>query len=903
MIKTSLRKLAVAPAVCALLLYACDDGGPTLLCGDGTVEVEGSCVPAEAACGAGTSYDEATRSCLPDVECGAGTVAMGTSCVPDGSVICQNNTIFDMDTGTCVPDPDAVCEGDLVYVAETSTCVAADSLLPDMADAREGAETNDVGFNEDYIPEILDLSSGGASIYGCVEPMDFDGDGVTDADIDHFAVEVTEPTLLTVQADGLDGVSAAVFVQGTSEALIQAGWARVVASLSGDGASRQIFLPEAGLYLLAATDARSLFFGEPAGGTGQCYFTQITVETLPTPTPIAPGDTVSGELGAPAFYSLTTTEGMLLFPELREVDGAGEPADSGAAVSSFVQLIDGAFDANAESDGGVAGSLVLGPSDGQTVMWVVDYVSNLSVDPVGYELEIVDAGAQVMPTDGSAVTLTHSDTARSWVYFPATAGDVVHVEFTQPAGDLLEVVVFDPEGSGQSVCDDCDVGEAYIQIADTGLHYLGIFNQDGTDGATYDVEFASTALTPAPLATGGTASVSLASHSRSFFAADLATTDWVELAASGLTNLTEVEIVGYAIGEFGVLDGGLAGDFSGLVDGVDTLERIPLGMTGTILVGVADADAHDGDESFDLTLSNVTFTDLGTVDPTMPLAQAGEMVAASGSNRYLVRSLNAGDTMEVEATTADATLDLELEVLEIPGGGTDSVINEAGAGESEMFERPTPAPSAATAFRVNDAGGTGGTFDLGVTAIEPPYIESSAMIPFVSVCPSEGGAGTVAVSGDDEFSTAVAVGGSFPFFGETKTELFVSTNGWISFKPANSGTSGFGATSYPAGEGDAIAPFAGDLVLDAVCTERAGSTLTVELRGTTYPDFFGESSPVEVQAVLHDSGRIDFVYGAGHGAEASYPSFIGIVSPDASVEIGLFGAPAASTAFTLTPRL
>nr|MCU0677001.1 hypothetical protein [Myxococcota bacterium] len=99
-----------------------------------------------------------------------------------------------------------------------------------------------------------------------------------------------------MRTDGIRGANAAVaFLSGDPEgALTEDGWQRIVVSLSGDGADKKVFLPAAGTYLLIATDARSLLFGEPAGGPEQCYFVQLDDEDLPTPTTVTPGTPVEG---------------------------------------------------------------------------------------------------------------------------------------------------------------------------------------------------------------------------------------------------------------------------------------------------------------------------------------------------------------------------------------------------------------------------------------------------------------------------------------------------------------------------------------------------------------------------------------------------------------------------------
>lgn len=871
-----------------------DDGAE---CGTGTVEVDGECLPAETACGMGTVYDATARTCVTAIECAEGTMLMGTECVPDGSAFCGGNTIFDTETGTCVPDPDALCEGHLVFVMETATCVDPDELLEGMADVQELAEPNDPTFNETAMAQPVDIADGSGSFYGCVTPLDFDGDGVLDADNDFFSVEVDGPTLLRVRADGIRGANAAVaFLSGDPEgALTEDGWQRIVVSLSGDGADKKVFLPAAGTYLLIATDARSLLFGEPAGGDEQCYFVQLDDEDLPTPTTVTPGTPVEGDFDEPRFFATTATQGQLLFTTMSElVDG--EPADRAATSSAQVTLVESLYDSSATESGGVVSGVAFGLEASEAVWFVVDTAYDLALDSTEFRLEVEDAGAQALPEDGSTIDVVHSDELFRWGFFEADAGDVVRVQLEQPDGDVLQQVsVFSPSGTGGSLCAaaGCATADEYVQILESGIHYVRWFNPEGTDGETYELATTLTSITPEALVVGTASDASLATSSRGLFTADLRTSDWISWSVANLTNLTDVSIDLYARDAFGTLDRMVLAADGGLLTADTVIERILRGDGIQVLVSVTDDDGVDGDETFDVLLDDVDFVDLGTVVPGTDITRMDELLVEGEPRRFLLEAAPFTQ-LTFNLTTEVATLDGAIDILD---ANVDDIatIDDELAGDPETGTYLMDADW--VAFWVYDYEEVGGAVDLTISAEPPPYTFATGALPFTSICPSEGGAGTDhAVSDfDDGISeTALAIPGDlgFELFGAGVSEATISTNGWLTFTPAYAGSSSLGASVN-----QVIAPMATDLVMDSLCTHRDGSRLIVEWRGATY-DFLGAGEPVEMQAVLHSGGRIDFIYGEGHVALAGT---VGLVNEDGSIRYTLDTLEAFPSSVTFTP--
>ena len=358
------------------------------------------------------------------------------------------------------------------------------------------------------------------------------------------------------------------------------------------------------------------------------------------------------------------------------------------------------------------------------------------------------------------------------------------------------------------------------------------------------------------------------------------------------------------VGGFGVLDVGLGADDGDFAQDGDSPERIPAGMGAAYLVSLSDADGHDGDESFSLTVDNVPFTDLGTVDETTPATRAGEALAADGTNRYLVRDDTVGEIVTVALTNVAAANDLVLRDLAIPGATTRTLADDGLDGEGESFVRFVSDDGLVAAFRVNDFAGAAGTYDVTVSAVPPPYSSAPAVIDLVSVCPSEGGTGTVLVLDDTDDGTAafaLTTFTGFEFFGDNVTEMNVQSNGWLNFDAAPIS----GIYFLNSGDTHVIAPLSRDLDNIEVCVLEEATTMTVEWRGTTYGGFGGTEEPIEFQAILHsDTGVIDFVYGAGQVATNRAGDLVGLRNGDASIQLGSAAEIVeASTALSWTPAL
>lgn len=909
----------------ATSLTGCGDDGAE--CGGGTVLVDGTCVPADSVCAEGTTFNMETRTCEPDevipglecgegtiemggecvaeLDCGTGTTQVGTECVPDGSILCTGNTVFDEATGTCVVDPEACAEG-TVYLMETGECVPFDDTL--MADVRELAEPNDPQFNEAAMAQMADLpASGPVTLGGCIEPRDFDEDGLVDVDLDFFTITVEGPTLLDVSADGVGGLSGGVAFVSTDPDL--SGWIRSTVDQSSDNATGQVYLPKAGEYQLLVSDSRSLvpilinaFYGRsndilPAGGPDACYFIQVARADIPAATALTAGTPATGVLGDPQFYSFSADEGLIGI-DFATVDADGEDASFLQAAASFV-VRDGT------SFRGV-GPALLAAEDGTEFLFVVDTGYLLSSMPIDFRLTVEPATSDEYPEDGT-VSITHTTddpdvTDLAFFTFQGEAGDIAHLNFDSagfPVG-AFAALLLTPTGE---LVDICPVGcvdyDEYIRLVSTGSYAVGFFNFEATVGTPYSIDLTRSHQTPAALTLGTAAAGDLMDDEVTFFTLDARTADWLTFTISMLMDTTDLEFTFFDIipaegeSEGYILGGDIPN--AGFSSTDSSFDRVYLGEGSRFLIGVTDADTVDGTESFSLLVEAAMFTDLGTVTSAAALTSDDVALAADGIGRFVFRGTEVGGTDTV-TVTGDGTLDVVLSTVGVDGSAIDTS-DDTGAGGAETLTQQVNID--ATAFTVT--GDAAGTFDVSITEMLPPYAVAPSAITFSSICPSNGGSGTQIVDADDGFAPEqmLAMGGAFPFtyFGEMQSVFTANSNGWLSFTPGQEEFD-FSYNADPTLP-LAVAPLWTDLIAE-VCVLRDADTFTVEWNGETWT-FGGTGGDVaQVQAIFHTSGVIDFVYGADHEAALGGGDFAGIVDADGNSVAATAVVPGAS--ITFTPR-
>ena len=907
----------------------CGDDG--FECGDGTVAMDGSCVPTDEVCGDGTSYDMATGTCLPtdalecgtgtiamggecvaDLDCGTGTTQMGNECVPDGSVICSGNTVFDGESGTCVVDESACSEG-TVFVVEAGECIPFDDSL--VADITETAEPNDPSFSDTAMISPFELPAVGDTVTlgGCVEPADFDEDGVTDADLDFFIFEVSGPTTLDIRTDGVGGLSAGAIVLGLSDA----NYLRGVVDNTNDGAEKTIFLPRAGQYAIAVSDSRTLvplLLGEtvlPAGGTGACYFVQVTGAELPASSATLSLSTprVGPFQDSPIVYEVESTMAQLFFANLNELDDEDQPVD-------FVTI---AGTISAMSGDNYLGSL--GPPfqvGVETVTIVLETIYNLSLDPIESELEITGQPVQDFPESGD-VTLTKTAEdfgpfdSLQYLTFDGTAGDVAHLSFDSV--DSLIAVVIAPDGSlafpcgsgffGLLSCSDSD--DDYL-ITTTGRHLFGFFNEDVAVGDDYTVTVSRAATTPTALTLGTAAAGALDIDDSAWFSLPASAADWLEYMLSDLVGLTEGVVRFYATTEpeFGILGADIPQADGEAAD--PSFQRIYLGEADSFLIEVTDPGAIDGTETFNLTASEVTFTDLGTVSEATSVSRMGEMLTSGDPAFYLVRAAE-GTTLDIDVVSNDM-VDAEVTLLDGFDATTIDTIDETGTGGTETIVRIIDGDGYLV-FSVADSLGAGGTFDLGITATDPvEYGAAAATATFTDICPSGGGSGTLVddyTDNDDGWSGRITMPAPFIYYGFEQTQLFISSNGRIQFgdtSPSDGYTGSrprFGATSG----NNTLFPFAEDLIEQETCVYHDSTAGQYIIQMTANPYSFGgtDTTVIRFQVILDGTDQsVTYVYDTTHeltSADTEDP--IAIQGPAPSVGTEFTGTLGAGDSVTFTP--
>ena len=849
-------------------------------------------------CGEGTTFDSMMNRCVPEgggATCAAGTVLMGDECVPDGTVVCAGGTMFDSMSGTCVPDIEACGEG---TVEVDGTCVPFDDTL--VGEVMEAMEPNDATL-ELGAPAMVTLPDvgGDVTISGCITPDDFDGDGVLDADQDGFLISTPEATVLDITVDGKAGLSAGFFALSAEDELASHGWIRFGVDLASDGASRKVLLPAPGDYVITVADARALFFGEPAGGMDTCYFMQVAREALPTPTPWT-GESLSGTHGDPVIYSTTGTEAQLLFATMSD--------DSAAAGPALVGMVEGEYRISNSSQDADATIALGGIAAGEEVWIIADHTVDYAIDDVAWELTIDDAGAQQIPDGTNTVTVTHSDEVYRFLWFSANAGDVVELGFT--SSDELQIDVINPTFTSfvANVTSGAMSGSSTMQIVEGGYYYVRLLNNDGTDGVDYDVTFTLDHHTPAAVTAGTPVSGSIDGNTeRAYFAFDATMHEWVEWSAENLSGFggDDARLSFYPRDEEGAL-GSIVPAFDIAVDDGAGLERIYGGLLEGILVVVTDdGGAPTSSQTFDLGVVDLDYTDLGTIAGGTAETRASESIAAGGVVRYLGKT-DAGNLFDLTVTGA-AGLDVVVEVLDLEANVI-ATVDAGGAGAAEMLEDLVP-ELGVLPFRVREATGAAGNFALQLDARLPPYVGAESSVPFVDVCPDAGGTGVVHTTVDDGggfgadddglSDTPLDLSGlSFDYFGTAVTEATISTNGWLTFQPSYAGDAAYSSPGIPDGAAPnaVVAPFWDDWSGVEVCTLVETDRAVIQWTGGI---FFG-LIPLQVQAILHRDGTIDFVYGPGHSDDGSF-SALGLENWDGSYGIPWTDPVEADSAVTFTP--
>jgi hypothetical protein len=817
-----------------------------------------------AACGSNKQRDCATGT-IPDPS-GA------DQCVPDGTVICGNGTTYDMTSGKCVAG--GQCPMGQVLVNGTCT----DNVTPN---AEEAAEPNDMtSAGTITVPAV---GAAGFVVHGCITPRDANAT----ADIDPWQVTVTGPTLLDVTADGVGGLAAGFVVQPNDPnlaALDTNGWKRFGINLTGTMSHRQIFLPAAGTYDLVMADSRQLFLQESVAGSDQtCYFTTVTQLALPTPTPIAQAQSKIG--GEVQFYSFTPAEGDLF--------DVSADMPSAAANASVVFVNNGAYRvSNEESVDQLTGAptpaavFAGGMKASDQVVIAVDTTYNYAIAPADVTVTFTPVHAQALPTNGS-VTVT--DVAGSWqagdplgnmiwLYFDvAHDGDIVHFDetFSKNANwvivDANTAFVAKVSFPGDPALPNF---HDWVRFATAGRYYAVVLHPGATAGATSTIMSKLTPVSPAAITIGTPISnhdVNGALNS-AWFTLDPSAQTWIKLNAMATAFTGQIKVTFYPSDGVGRFDTDITQSFAPYTfnaNGTTNHGRITSGDPSTYVVRVEDTGTPGGAATFNLTVAMQDFTDLGMVTSAQGVDKTGESLGGNNNRKLYFVKANAGDVVTFTvhpATGFVPTLDqLGVDEGSIATGtpsGTDRVIVASVASPTWL------------AFAVSGAG-TNTNYDVHVTAVTPaPYTVSTGTLAFSDAC--TGGTtvalhavGTSGAPADDEGLSnpqALPVGFGFKLYAAPVSSFVVSSNGWLSFgNPTDADLSNKHIPT--AGEPDGfLAPYWDDLENVVVCKKVGANTVTVQWTGDLFDD---PTITVQMQAVMHSNGTVDFIYGANQKGDGS----------------------------------
>lgn len=841
--------------------------------------------------------------------CGPGTVLSGGQCVPDGSVICQTGTTYNADTGKCDPDISGCGEGTVLVDGQ---CVPDDGTIE--ADLEESPEPND-GFAEgDDIAGIVDLPAVGADgvvVHGCVTPYrDLDDNGNPDIDYDMWLVSTDGPALVEITADGVGGLAAGfILLPGEQQSLLDAGWQRFGLNLTGDMSKRQVYLPAGGIYALVMSDSRSLFLEDGAAGSEDtCYYTTISQVAVPEPLTASADELMQGTIGGDTvFYSFPAYEGGII--------DAQHLIDSAAASPSLVGLRNGDFAGYGEPGffNPAAEVFVGGMAETDEILIAVEPVYNYALEPVPYSLRVHPLDVMALPTSGGTRTITNTSPTfetlddLTWTYFDVGADEVVHFDmsFTQDSslvfttGDLSIVSNVSFPGDDPPVPDF----QGWLRFPGPGRYYAILFQPGGAAGSTFDVTSRVSRVTPTPLEIGTPVSgAPFSDLGATWYTVDTTGETWLGATAAApgfggnlLLDAFDTTSVGRFDEDFGPVDSAAFNR-----NGSTTVGRVVFGAGAPLLLRVTDAaGTADGSDSYDLSLAERDFADLGTIDESNPTSRPGEPIpaGAGAQARYFVLGAP-GDTMTITVTPIG--FNARLETLG-PEENVLATANAGGAGEPETLE-VTVTDSEWIAFRVVRTTGTGTAFDLDVSATSPvPYAVSSGSLNYADVCGP--GQDITPASTDEGLTAAATLPFDFPLFGTASGNSYqVSTNGWIAFG-AVSGAA-FSNTGVPdAGlPNGLLAPYWDDLVVTSICRLNAANRVTIQWNGSLYSD---PSVAVQFQAVVRANGRVDYIYGPGQQADGGGAT-VGIENLGGTfgheVVMNSAGDVTPGASFTLTPQ-
>jgi hypothetical protein len=314
--------------------------------------------------------------------------------------------------------------------------------------------------------------------------------------------------------------------------------------------------------------------------------------------------------------------------------------------------------------------------------------------------------------------------------------------------------------------------------------------------------------------------------------------------------------------------------------------------TGSVVV---DAEAQD-------------FHNYGKIDfDTQDATQTNQSIAAGAANTshlnyFFTNDAGGIDTITVHPIGATAaTENLQIQLLDA-NEQVIQTVNAKGAGQDEVVSF-SPA-SGITAFRVSSAAvsAVDETFNVTVKVDAPFYTIHNGSTAFTDICDGTNGvelfdsADGFGDPTDEGISDVLDAPTGFQFFGTLAPQFVVSSNGFLSFDPADD-ESNLGNGPLPDGVGEtSVAPYWDDLADIQVCQKTNGTKLIIQWTGDVF-SFFGAGPTVQFQAILDGAtGSIELVYGPNQQAVGLDGSGFGGTGATAGVQ-DLTGTQATQTGF------
>lgn len=822
-------------------------------------------------------------------ECGPGTHSVDGVCTPDNSATCSDGTMLDTSTGSCVLDP-ADCQDGTVLVG--NQCVDPGHVTADLEEAMEPNGLDVFGEDSSTPAGTIALKPVGQHfvVHGKIVPFqDSDGDGQLDPDTDAYVVTVTGPTLLSITADGLHGMTAGfAFVAAVDANDPLATWQRFGINLVGDTSKRQVYLPQAGTYAAVIADTRTLFLSGGAAGadTGKPAFEYYaTFDAIDTPAP----ETLAVDTDGTAHKQGTIDPGAVKFFTMPAGSGFNNVTYDAAApqvnesvvvetVHNNVAKVRAVANYDATNDVPPSAS-ALGALSGDSLVIIADNVYNYATAASDYTLDVKAGTAGALSKTGAAVTQPASTTDLTLFYYDVTAADEIDgfaIDFDIPVsgavinsdGFIFSYFTYDPN----SFFDPFDISttgfHGLIRHPAAGRYYFAVVDDSGA-AATIEATSTWGSLTAVAATEGTAANVATNAYGANAITYAAGTTDpWQQFSSS-----VAMPALFYADDAYGRLtafgteaDCGTAG---GLTD-TCTADATPIYGAALNATPKGHILLDDGTTNYliaaKLTAAG-TFTGANkphlTLNPATGGAVVNDTAALDLTNTVVPVLVKATATNLLTTTfTGNAATDPVVKIVNANEGVTRTVdanhtlgsaesaaaIVGAGGYVAMLVSAATPAAAQSVAVTAQAV--------QGVT-----YTQSAGTTAFADAC--AGGTAVTLSDTDEGLSAAIAAPTGFSLFGFPSTSFRVFSNGFISFETTTcaSATNCYytNATAMPnaAAPNAIIAPYWDDLDVDSVCTKTSGTKLIIQWHGTPY----NQTPIASFQAILDGSnGKIEFVY-------------------------------------------